>query len=59
MARGWVQVGMVACNDYILLESCMYRVLQKQFSASSYYVRLLELFHEVRVVDLYLANSSS
>ncbi|KAK9844175.1 hypothetical protein WJX81_007024 [Elliptochloris bilobata] len=39
-------VGMVACNDYILLESCIYRILQRHFSAAPYYAQLLELFHE-------------
>ena len=41
------QVGMVACNDYILLESCIYRILQRHFAAAPYYAQLLELFHEV------------
>jgi len=43
----FVQVGMVACNDYILLESCIYRILQRHFAAAPYYAQLLELFHEV------------
>ncbi len=38
---------MVACNDYILLESCIYRILQRHFSLLPYYAQLLELFHEV------------
>ena len=38
---------MVACNDYILLESCIYRILQRHFSSLPYYAQLLELFHEV------------
>ena len=41
------QVGMVACNDYILLESCIYRILQRHFAAAPYYAQLLELFNEV------------
>jgi len=40
-------VGMVACNDYILLEAHIYRVLRSHFAGSKAYGRLLELFHEV------------
>ena len=43
---GWLQVGMVAVNDAILLESCIYRILQRHFREQPYYVQLLELFHE-------------
>lgn len=42
---------MVACNDYILLESCIYRILQRHFAAAPYYAQLLELFHEVDLVS--------
>ena len=38
---------MVAVNDGIILESCMYRILQRHFRATPYYVQLLEIFHEV------------
>ena len=41
------QVGLVACNDYIILESCIYRILQKHFGAQPYYAQLLDFFHEV------------
>ena len=37
----------MACNDYIILDSCIYRILQMHFSSLPYYSRLLELFHEV------------
>ena len=43
-----LQVGLVACNDYIILESCIYRVLKKHFAGKSYYPLLLDFFHEVR-----------
>lgn len=39
---------MVACNDYILLECCIYRVLRSQFKGHPAYAQLLDLFHEVR-----------
>lgn len=39
---------MVACNDYILLECCIYRILKFHFSGSAAYGQLLELFLEVR-----------
>jgi farnesyl diphosphate synthase len=43
-----VQVGMVACNDYILLECCIYRILKFHFGGSAAYGQLLDLFLEVR-----------
>lgn len=42
-----LQVGTVAINDGILLESCMYRILKKHFKSTPYYTELLDLFHEV------------
>ncbi len=36
-----------AINDSFILESCIYKVLKKYFRDTSYYVDLLELFHEV------------
>lgn len=41
------KVGMIACNDYILLECCIYRILKFHFGLSEHYTQLLELFHEV------------
>lgn len=41
---------MVACNDYILLECCIYRLLKFHFGDSAHYGRLLDLFLEVGVV---------
>ncbi|KAI7842723.1 hypothetical protein COHA_003653 [Chlorella ohadii] len=40
-------VGMVAINDGIILEACIFRILKKHFSALPAYVHLLDLFHEV------------
>ena len=37
----------MACNDYIILESCIYRVLKKHFAGKTYYPLLLDFFHEV------------
>lgn len=42
------QVGLVACNDYILLECCIFRILKNHFSKHASYLQLIELFHEVR-----------
>jgi len=39
-------VGMVAINDSFILESGIYIILKKFFRQESYYVDLLELFHE-------------
>ncbi|RUP44559.1 geranyltranstransferase [Jimgerdemannia flammicorona] len=40
-------VGMVAINDGIILESSVYIILKKYFKKTQYYVELLELYHEV------------
>lgn len=40
---------MVAINDGIILESCIYRILKSHFKSSPYYTELLDLFHEVRL----------
>lgn len=42
-----LQVGTVAINDGIILESCIYRILKSHFRSSPYYTELLDLFHEV------------
>lgn len=42
------QVGLVACNDYIILESCIYRILKSHFGGQPYYAQLLDFFHEAR-----------
>ncbi len=39
---------MIACNDYILLECAIYRILKLHFGGSAHYSTLLDLFHEVR-----------
>ena len=41
---------MVACNDYILIESCLFRLLQLNLSKHPSYAQILELFHEVHLV---------
>ena len=38
---------MVAINDGILLEACIFRILQRHFRDQRYYGQLMELFHEV------------
>ncbi|KAK7071620.1 hypothetical protein SK128_027480 [Halocaridina rubra] len=40
-------LGLSAFNDAILLEAGVYKLLQKHFQSSPYYVDLLELFHEM------------
>ena len=47
LVAGILQVGMVAINDGILLESCIFRILQRHFREQPCYVQLMELFHEV------------
>jgi farnesyl diphosphate synthase len=41
------KVGLVAINDGIILESCIYRVLKMHFGSHPAYAQLLELFHDV------------
>ena len=38
---------MIACNDYILLECCIYRIVKKHFSSHEAYAAVNDLFHEV------------
>lgn len=44
-----VGVGNIALNDSFMLEAAIYHLLKTYFRQESYYVNLLELFHEVRV----------
>lgn len=46
---GLTQVGLIACNDYILLECCIYAIVKRHFAGHPAYVQILDLFHEVRV----------
>ena len=41
------QVGLIACNDYILLECCIYRIIKKHFASHKAYVAINDLFHDV------------
>lgn len=38
---------MIACNDYILLECCIYSILKRHFRGHAAYAQLMDLFHEV------------
>ncbi|KIK67890.1 hypothetical protein GYMLUDRAFT_36689 [Collybiopsis luxurians FD-317 M1] len=40
------KVGLIAVNDAIMLESAIYQLLKIHFRQESYYVDLIELFHE-------------
>jgi len=40
------KVGMIAINDAFLLEGSIYHLLKAHFRKDSYYVELLDLFHE-------------
>jgi len=40
------EVGMIAINDSFMLEAAIYHLLKVHFRGQSYYVDLLELFHE-------------
>jgi len=41
------KVGLIACNDYILIECCIYRIIKHNFSDHPAYVQLMDMFHEV------------
>ena len=40
------KVGLIAINDSFLLEGAIYHLLKKHFRSESYYVDLLEVFHD-------------
>ena len=40
-------VGLIALNDSLMIENSIYHILKKHFGGTSYYVNLLELFHEI------------
>jgi farnesyl diphosphate synthase len=40
-------VGIIACNDFLIIETVMYRVLRRHFRTKEYYLDLLEMFQEV------------
>ena len=40
-------VNLIAINDSFMLEGAIYYLLKKHFRTESYYVHLLELFHDV------------
>lgn len=40
-------VGLEAVNDSVYLESCIYKVLKHCIKDRSYYINILELFHEI------------
>ena len=40
-------IGLKAVNDFLFLETCIFALLNKHFSDKSYYINLLDTFHEV------------
>ncbi|KAJ7813759.1 isoprenoid synthase domain-containing protein [Mycena leptocephala] len=58
-------VGMIAKNDGFMLEMAIYYLLKKHFRSASYYVDLLEIFHETtfqtemgQLIDLITADEN-
>jgi farnesyl diphosphate synthase len=41
------EVGLVAINDGIMLELCIYKLLKRYFGSEQYYMELVELFLQV------------
>lgn len=46
-------VGMIAVNDALMVENCIYYILKKNFDQQPYYVKLLELFHEAMMITTF------
>ena len=44
------EVGFTAINDGIMIESGIYFLLNKHFANKSYYIKLVELFHEITFI---------
>ena len=40
------EVGLIAINDAFMLESAIYHLIKTNFRQESYYIHLIELFHE-------------
>lgn len=60
------QVGDIAINDAFMLEGAIYHLLSKYFRQESYYIDLLDLFHEItfktelgQLLDLITAPAQS
>lgn len=43
-------VKLIAINDGIMIENCIYNVLQTYFRQEPYYIDLMELFHETTLI---------
>jgi len=41
------QVGIIACNDSLIVETMMYRIIKRYFRSADYYIDIVELFQEV------------
>lgn len=57
-------VKMIAINDALMIENCVYFILRKYFSDLPCYIKLVELFHETMMIttigqslDLQTANN--
>lgn len=46
-------VGMMAVNDALMVENCIYYILKKNFDHQPYYVKLMELFHEAMMITAF------
>lgn len=44
--------GFNAINDGVLLENCIYVILQKYFKNEPYYINIIETFHNVSFKNL-------
>ena len=53
------EVNTIAINDGMMLSGAIYHVLRTYFRSESYYVDLLELFHDVRTSLFHTHGSST
>lgn len=45
-------VGLIALNDSLMIESAIYILLKKYFSHMRCYIELMELFHEITFITI-------
>lgn len=51
------EVGMISINDALMIENGIYHILKKYFSEKDYYLKLIELFHEVNIIYFHIFST--
>ena len=52
-------VGMTAINDGIMLNNCIFQLLSKNFASHPSYLKMIDLFNEVRFMEKHLPKNST